>query len=148
LAAAGRKTLAVLALHDQELRLLELGGSAASTLASRAAGQHPVDLAVGDFDRDGALDGAVANADARRVGVFFGSSAAKRPGPCFASETRVPCDRAPSSIAAGDVDGDGHTDVAVLAAADETVTVMKNTSGRLAPAGPGIPAPGAEVVAI
>jgi hypothetical protein len=148
LAAAGPKSLAILALHDQELRLLGFAGSAVSTLATRAAGQRPVDLAVGDFDGDGTLDVAVANPDARRVGVFFGASAAKRSGPCFASETRVPCDRTPTSIAAGDLDGDGLPDVAVLAAADETVTVMRNTGGRLAPAGPRISAPGAEVVAI
>ena len=148
LAPAGRESLAVLSLHEQELRLLGFARGTASTLATRAAGQLPVDLVVGDFDGDGVLDVAVANADARRVGVFFGASAAKRAGPCFVSETRVPCDRAPSSIAAGDLDGDGLPEVAVLAAADETVTVMKSTGGQLAPTGPGIAAPGAEVVAI
>jgi hypothetical protein len=152
LASAQRRgaaaALAVLALHDQEVRILDLAGGSAAALASRAAGQHPVDLAVGDFDGDGALDLAVANPDSRRVGLFFGAGAAKRSGPCFDSETRVPCDRAPSSIAAGDVDGDGLADVAVLAAADETVTVMKSTGGELAPIAPAIPAPGAVVIAV
>jgi hypothetical protein len=149
----GREELAVLGLHDQDVRIQGFAGGVATTLAPlaplahRAAGQRPFDLAVGDFDGDGAPDLAVANSDARRVGLLFGASGQKRAGPCFVSEARVPCDRSPISIAAGDVDGDGHPDVVVLAAADETLSVLRNENGDLVRAAAGTSTPNSDAVA-
>ena len=146
-AQGGAAPLAVLEFHAQDVRLFDFSRGAASPLGIRAAGQKPTDVAAGDFDGDGALDVAVANGDARRVGVLFGGSQEPREGKCFASETRVPCDRSPASIAAGDVDGDGRLDVAVLAAADETLSVLANEGGKLSRRAASVPAPGAGVVA-
>jgi FG-GAP-like repeat/FG-GAP repeat len=144
--SAGER-LAVLALHAQEVRLLAFARGAAAPLDRRAAGQRPLDLAIGDFDGDGVPDLAIANGDSRRVGVLFGAGDARRNGTCFASETRVSCDRSPSSIAAGDVDGDGRADVAVLAAADETLAVLSNRDGELTRSSSSVPAPSSSAIA-
>ncbi len=139
--------LAALALHAQDLRLFDFAKGAAAPLDLRAAGQHPLDLAIGDFDGDGVPDLAIANADSGRVGLLFGTSPSPRKGACFASETRVPCDRSPVSIAAGDFDGDGRADVAVLAAADETLAVLSNHGGELARSSITVPASASSSVA-
>jgi hypothetical protein len=145
---SGRSTsIAVLDLHAQDVRLLDFAKGPAAPLDLRAAGQRPTDLAVGDFDGDGALDLAIANGDSRRVGLLFGAGGKPSAGKRFDSETRVPCDRSPASVAAGDVDGDGRADVAVLAAADETLAVLANERGALARRSAAIPAPGASSVA-
>jgi hypothetical protein len=134
----GREDLAVLALHDQEVRVLDFAGGVATEVARRAAGQRPGDVACGDFDGDGTVDLAFANSDARRVGVLFGP---------FAPEPRVGCDRAPSSIASGDLNVDGRPDVAVLAAADETISVLITGYGGTFLDAVGLRSPGAQVVA-
>jgi len=143
----GRAAVVVLALHDQEVRILGSADGRIEGLGARAAGQRPLDLAVGDFDGDGVRDIAVANTDARRVGVLFGAGGAPAGGTRFASETRIACDRSPASLAAGDVDHDGDPDLAVLAAADETVSVLVNDGGGLVRRDPSIAAPSADALA-
>ncbi len=57
------------------------------------------------------------------------------------------CDRAPVSIAAGDLDGNGRPEILVLAEAEGTLSIAKNDHGVLSPAKHGIPAKDAEALA-
>src|SRR5262249_46574313 len=97
-------------------------------------GKGPVSIAVNDFNGDGKLDLAVANVESEDVSVLIGTGAGgfgaplnlaigvPTPTGCFA----FLCDTAlgPNSVAAGDLNGDGKSDLAVSNARSGTVSVL------------------------
>src|SRR5665213_3029700 len=94
------------------------------------AGTNPVSVAIGDLDGDGKPDLVVANYAGNTVSVYRNTSAS---GSITAASFTVKVDFAtgvyPSSVAIGDLDGDGKPDLAVANFSGSTVSVLRNTSG-------------------
>ncbi len=67
-----------------------------------------VDIAVGDFNRDGKPDLVVANDTARVVSVLLGSGDGR-----FEVLITLPTSAAPATLAVGDLDSDGSMDIVV-----------------------------------
>jgi hypothetical protein len=94
------------------------GSPSSSTGGSSAA-------AIGDFNRDGFSDAAVADRSADTVTTYFGDGGLAR------SETYL-VGAAPEAVATGDFNGDGWDDIAV-ANGDDTVYVFRNRGDPTAP---------------
>jgi FG-GAP-like repeat/Abnormal spindle-like microcephaly-assoc'd, ASPM-SPD-2-Hydin/FG-GAP repeat len=84
-------------------------GTGNFTLASSpAVGEHPVSVAVGDFNGDGKLDLAVANNGSNTVSILLGDGNGN-----FTLASSVDTGNNPSSGVVGDFNGDGKLDLAV-----------------------------------
>ena len=71
-------------------------------------GVNPESIALGDFNRDGKLDQATANAGTNNVSILLGNGDGSfQAGGAFAAN------RGPTSVAAGDFNGDGFLDLVV-----------------------------------
>jgi hypothetical protein len=88
--------------------------------ATYATGVFPVSIAVGDFNRDGLADLAVADAFSSGVSIFLG-----KPGGLFASGPIAQSGGEPSAVAIGDFDRDGKPDLAVADMASSKVVILK-----------------------
>jgi uncharacterized protein (TIGR03437 family) len=102
------------------------------------AGTTPRALVSGDFDGDGKLDLAIANFAANSVTVLLGNGAG---GFAAAMGSPFAVGNAPQSLVAGDFNGDGKVDLAIVNLGDNTVTVMLGTGTGQFTAGPGSPIP-------
>lgn len=95
----------------------------APTTSSVNAGSNPVLLAKGDFNNDGLLDLAVANGNTHSIQIMLGNGAGGfNSGTSFSvgsSPTSVP-----TSIVAGDFNGDGKLDLAVGVSPDSIVEIF------------------------
>jgi hypothetical protein len=74
-----------------------------------AAGNTPKSVAVGDFNGDGNLDFAVANASSFNVSVLLGNGDGS-----FQAPRTFAAGNMPKSVAVGDFNGDGNLDLAVV----------------------------------
>jgi hypothetical protein len=83
------------------------------------AGEMPYSVAIGDLDRDGALDLAVANGWSDNVSVLLGNGDGT-----FRSAVNYGVGEWPESVAIGDLDGDGDLDLAVANAGSDNVSVL------------------------
>ena len=90
---------------------LLLGNGDGTFQAARnfTAGVQPTDFVLGDFNRDGNLDVAVANRIQRTVNVLLGTGDGSLKEPVAYGVKEIPL----YGVAAGDVNGDGKLDVAV-----------------------------------
>ena len=79
-----------------------------SAPTSYPTGTYPQDIAVGDFNGDGKLDVAVANAFSGNVSILLGDGAGG-----LAAGTAVQLGGEPIAVVAGDFNGDGKVDLAV-----------------------------------
>ena len=86
--------------------------------AQFATGQGPISVIVGDFNGDGILDLAVANASGT-VSILLG-----KPDGTFAPRVDYPTGTSPSSVVAADFNGDGKLDLAVTNEFDNTVSIL------------------------
>lgn len=87
-------------------------------------------LAIGDFDRDGALDLANASQGTYLVGVLFGVGDGT-----FIDAEEVRVGNLPTAIDVGDLDGDGRLDLAMVSERREFVSLVLATgAGTFAPA--------------
>src|SRR5262249_45419153 len=83
------------------------------------AGLLPYSVAVGDFDRDGKPDLAVANSGSNDVSVLLGKGDGT-----FQTARNVPAGSFPRSLAVGDFNGDGNLDLAVANSGSNDVSVL------------------------
>ena len=84
-----------------------------------AVGPHPQWVAVGDFNRDGKQDLAVANAGSNTVSVLLGNGDGT-----FQAAMTFAAGANPHAVAVGDFNGDGKLDLAVASAGSSTVSVL------------------------
>jgi hypothetical protein len=84
-----------------------------------APGTRPQAVAVGDFNGDGKLDLAIANAGSNSVGILLGNGDGT-----FTLNSSPATGASPSSVAVGDFNGDGIPDLAVTNAASNTVSIL------------------------
>jgi len=123
--------------------LLGQGGGTFAQAESIQVGSNPVAIAVGDFNGDGIGDLAVVNAGSASVSILLGN----RDGTFSqASASPVFSQGSPLSVAVGDFNGDGISDLAVAGQDNSTVSVLETklteaataTVGGILPAGAGV----------
>jgi hypothetical protein len=106
-------------------------GAATPSFAAKqdfATGAIPESVAVGDLNGDGKLDLAVANASDNTVSVLLNTTAPGAATPSFAAKQDFATGSAPESVAVGDLNGDGKRDLVIANTADDTVSVLLNTT--------------------
>ncbi len=96
--------------------LVAVGDGTFEPPSVETADTSPGSVGVGDFDEDGALDLAVANAASGNVSILFGNGDAS-----FAPPVQIGLAWDPFSIAVVDFDGDGHADFATANRDDSSV---------------------------
>jgi hypothetical protein len=101
------------------------GTSFASTV-NFIAGTTPNSVAIGDIDGNGVPDLAVTNGSSNNVSVLRNTSTSG--SITFAGAINLTTGTTPNSIAIGDLDGDGKSDLAVTNGGTFTVSVLRNTS--------------------
>ncbi|MFN5430799.1 MAG: FG-GAP-like repeat-containing protein [Cyclobacteriaceae bacterium] len=88
-------------------------------------GLYPASVAIGDLDGDGKADLAVTNRGSNTISVFRNTGT---PGAIsYAAKIDFATGSSPRSIAFGDLDQDGRTDLAVTNYSHNTVSVFRNT---------------------
>jgi hypothetical protein len=92
-------------------------------------GSNPQAAAIGDFNGDGKLDLAIANATSNTISVLLGKGDGT-----FAPKVDYATGNTPQGIAVGDFNGDGHLDIALTNSGSNTVSVfLGNGDGTFQP---------------
>jgi hypothetical protein len=92
---------------------------ALSATSAFPAGSGPDSVAVGDFNGDGKLDLAVANASSNKVSIFLGNGDGS-----FQAAVNYAVGSIPTSVVVGDFNGDGRLDLATTNSADNNVSIL------------------------
>jgi len=117
----------------QTVNALPGGGFTAATGSPHDVGSFPASIALADFNGDGIADLAVANSDENTVTVLLSDGSGG-----FTATAGSPIDvgLGPESIAVGDFNADGKSDLAVANSVGSNVTVLLgNGSGGFTEAG-------------
>ncbi len=102
-------------------------------------GSYPHSFAIGDIDGDGKPDLAVANPSSNTVSVLKNTSTTGTiTANSFAAKVDFTTGTYPWSVAIGDIDGDGKSEMAVANLQSNTVSVFRNTiiGSNTAPSAP------------
>jgi hypothetical protein len=103
-------------------------GSFAIGTPVKTLGSQPVDIAIGDFNGDGSVDLATANAGSNNINLFRGDGLG-----AVAAPVRFTTGVRPTALAVGDLDNDGDLDLAVSNAGSRFVSILLG-KGNVAPA--------------
>ncbi len=115
------------------------GGFSQAAGSPIVVGGNPYHIAVGDLNRDGALDLAVANNSSGRVTILLGTGSG---GFMQAAGSPVTVGSAPRFIAVGDLNADGNLDLAVANNASQDVTILLGSGSGGFGEAPGSPVAG------
>ena len=99
-------------------------GTFTATSVSPATVSNPTALVVGDFNGDGIADLAVVNGDSATLPYHLTILLGNGDGTFTAPAVNPPTGYQPSSVAAADFNGDGHSDLAVANHGDGTVSIL------------------------
>ncbi len=92
------------------------------------AGASPSAIVTADFNHDGKLDLAVANANENTVSVLWGSGDGT-----FGTSSTYATGANPIALASGDFNGDGIPDIAIANAGSNNLTILLSNQGSLVP---------------
>ena len=100
------------------------------------AGSGPASMAVGDFNRDGRPDLAIANAVSNNVSIFLNTTALGSSTVAFAAASNFAAGTGPSAVAIGDFNGDGFQDLAITdqVSTNSLTVLIGNGGGSFSPA--------------
>ena len=139
----GKPDLAVTNFNSNTVSVLRntatVGSIDPSSFAAKVdytTGVNPYLVAIGDLDGDGKPDLAVANGNSNTVSILRNTANNGSIGASsFAAKVDFATGTSPTSVAIGDVDGDGKPDLAVTNFNSNTVSVLRNiaTSGSIHP---------------
>lgn len=133
--ADGRPDLAVANDGSNSVSILLAiagGGGTFESAVHYAVGTNPFSVATGDFNADGLTDLAVANASFGGIGsvsILLGSI-----GGSFQPATNYSAGSNPVSVAVGDFDADGNSDLAVANIGSHNVSILLGTGTGTFPA--------------
>ena len=118
---------------DQSFQLLVDAagvGPAPAFAAQRsfATGTYPMSVAVADLSGDGKPDLIVANYSSSSISVLTDNTTPGATTPSFIGPKTFAAGAAPQSVTVADLNGDGKLDLAMANPADNTVSVLLNTS--------------------
>jgi hypothetical protein len=127
LGGTGRASVGILLHHG-----LEDGdeGQRFKPLREIVVGGGPFDMAVGDLNRDGLIDIAVANADANDVTLLFNDATHQ-----FSRVTHIPIGENPRGIAIADFNRDGKPDIIATKFVGTTAQILYGAGDGTYPTG-------------
>lgn len=105
----------------------EAGVISYDTKVDYTTGADPFSVAIGDLDGDGKPDLAVGNTGDNTVSVYRNTSSGSG-AISYASKIDFPTGSFPISVAIGDIDADGKSDLALTNYNDNSVSILRNTS--------------------
>lgn len=99
-----------------------------ATGISATTNLQPWYQAVADFNNDGKLDIAVANLGSNNISIYKNTSIAGVISMASKVDFSLASTASPYSIATGDIDGDGKTDIVTANLGTNTISIFKNTT--------------------
>ncbi len=137
----GKPDLAIANQADGNVSVLLNTTTPAATMPSYAAkidfatGDGPLSVAIGDLNGDGQPELVIANEADGNVSVLLNTTTPGATTPSYAPKSDFRTGTSPSSVAIGDLNGDGQPDLAIANYGSNTVSVLLNTTtpGATAP---------------